>query len=306
MDDLRDLMVPPGTTLMRDPRNVAVRDLEESDRVALLGVPWDWGITGRPGSRHSPAKIRSYLYSMKTFSPVHGELRFAPRDLGDVKIAPGDWETTGKRVTNALQLIYSQFPHVIILGGDHSITEWTLTPLLEEYERVGLILLDAHYDMRSVEEGYTSGLWLYNLVKKYRGKLVASIVGIGEYANPPYLAERAEEAGFKVIPAQTVLNDPSTVYDAIEYIEGEADAYYISIDMDHIDQAFAPGVNSPSHLGLYPQHTIMLLEEAIPVLCPKGVDIVEVVPHLDVADATVRLSALIAAKIHHLFTGACK
>lgn len=305
MGDVSELMVVPGSPLMRDPKNTVLKDLDKEDSLALVGVPWDWGVTGRPGSRYSPARIRSYLYSLRDYSPVLGRLRLVAKDLGDIKIAPGDWTTTSRRVSTVLSKLYSKYRHVLILGGDHSIVEWTLSPLIEKYERVGLILLDAHYDMRSVDEGYTSGQWLQNIYARYGDRLVASIVGIGEYSNPSYLAKRAEEAGFKVIPARRILEDPSSLYEAIEYVRGRADAYYISIDMDHLDQAFAPGVNSPTPLGLHPRHTLMLLEQAIPSLCPSGVDIVEVVPPLDVADSTVRLSALIAARIIHLYTKGC-
>lgn len=305
MARIDDLVEPPGTPLMRDPLNTRIGDLPDCDNIALLGIPWDWGITGRPGARFSPSEIRRALYSMKTYSPILGSLDCKPRDVGDVRVAPGDWSLTGVRVVEALRIAYESYRHVIVLGGDHSITEWTLKPLLEKYDRVGLILLDAHYDMRSVVEGYTSGLWLYNLYKMYGERIIASIIGVGEYSNPPYLAERAEEAGFHVLPAVDVLRDPGSIYEAIDYIEDEADAYYVSIDMDHLDQAYAPGVNAPSPLGLHPNHTLMILEEAIPALCPKGLDIVEVVPLLDRGGATVSLAGLFAARTLHLLREAC-
>lgn len=301
----RDYLVPPGTPLMRDPQNRTLKDLEDIDCIALVGVPWDWGVTGRPGARYAPQRVRSHLYELKTHSPTRGIMEKRPRDIGDVKVAPGDWATTGARVEAVLREAYTSCRHVIVLGGDHSITEWTISPLVEEGGKVGILLLDAHFDMRSVEEGYTSGMWLYDLYRRYRGRVKASIIGVGEYANPPYLAARAREAGFTVTPAVDVLRDPRVIDEAVKALEGTADAYYISIDVDHIDQAFAPGVNSPSPLGLHPHHTLMILERAIPALCPKGVDVVEVVPDLDVADATVRLAALITMRVAHLLEEAC-
>lgn len=300
-----DYLVPPGTPLMRDPQNKTVKDLEDSERIALVGVPWDWGVTGRPGSRFAPQRVRSHLYSLKIYSPTMSNMERRPRDLGDVKIAPGDWATTGARVEAVLREAYNGYRHVIILGGDHSISEWTISPLLEKEGSVGILLLDAHFDMRSVEEGYTSGMWLYDLHRRYKGRVKASIIGVGEYANPPYLAARAKEAGFTITPAIDVLRNPSVIDEAVKALEDAADAYYISIDVDHIDEAFAPGVNSPNPLGLHPHHTLAILERAIPALCPRGIDVVEVVPDLDVADSTSRLAALITARAAHLLEEAC-
>ncbi|MCE4600187.1 MAG: arginase family protein [Desulfurococcales archaeon] len=296
-----ELFTEPGTPLLRDPQNESIASLEETQSIALLGIPWDWGITGRPGARLAPQAVRNILYSLKTHSPRYGRLALKPRDLGDVRIPPGDWDLAGKRIVKAMEFAYRNYKHVLVLGGDHSITEWTVKALLETSGgSVGILLLDAHYDMRSVEEGYTSGMWLWNLYKAYGDRIRAAIVGVGDYANPPYLAERAEEAGFKVISAEEVLSDPSTVYEAVEYLEGSSDAYYVSIDMDHLDQAYAPGVNAPSIVGLHPHHTLMLLEEAIPVLRPVAIDLVEVTPLTDVGGMTVRITAYLAAKILHL------
>ncbi len=297
---------PPGTPLLRDPQDTRIGGLRVRDDIALVGIPWDWGITGRPGSRETPAKLRSVLYSMRTFTPGWGTLKSKPMDLGDIRIAPGDWSTTSRRVRGTLKSIYNKYKLVIIFGGDHSISEWTISPLLEEGS-VGLLLLDAHYDMRSTVEGYTSGAWLWNLHKSYRDRLKAGIIGISPYANPVYLHERAREAGYMVLSSLDIMRDPQSWEGIVKALESmNLDYYYISIDIDHIDQSYAPGVNSPSPLGLTPIQSLEIIGEAVSRLCPKGIDIVEIVPAHDPTGSTLRIAGLIVARALHVYMEECK
>ncbi len=302
MPGAEGLFQPPGAPLLRDPGDERIGDLPVDERLALLGIPWDWGVTGRPGSREAPRAIRSRLYSLRPYSPRLGRLAGRPMDYGDLRVAPGDWGVTAERASRAARYLAERHSFTLILGGDHSITEWT-APAFHGEGTLGILLLDAHYDMRSVSEGYTSGMWLWRLRERLGDRLRVAIVGVADYANPAYLAERAEEAGFLVIPAEDVHRDPSIAYDAVDWLEENATQYYVSIDIDHLDASIAPGVNSPSSHGLQLHHTLALLEEAIPRLCPRAADIVEVVPHADPTGATVLHATLIAARTLHLATG---
>ncbi len=298
---LEDLLVPAGSRLIRDPMDVRFSALPVDERAALVGVPWDWSMTGRPGARWAPEAIRRALRGLAVHSPTLGDLRGRPVDLGDLRVAPGDYEATMGRLERLSSALRRRYGFVLYLGGDHSITEHIVAGLAGDGARVGLLVLDAHYDMRSVEEGLTSGMWLWRLHERLGDRLAAAVVGIGEYANPPYLARRAGEAGVLVVPAVEVLRDPLAALEAVEWLEDQAaDVYYVSVDMDHLDQAYAPGVNSPSPLGLTPHHTLTVIEEAFEALSPAATDIVEVVPALDEQGRTVRLAALIAARMIHL------
>ena len=298
---LDGLVVPAGSRLLRDPFDSRLGGLPEGG-AALLGVPWDWATSGRPGAREAPLRIRRVLYGLAVHSPSLGSLAVRPVDYGDLRVVPGGFEATMGRLEEAAYRLFERHGFTMFLGGDHSITEAIVSGLARLYGRVCLLVLDAHYDMRSVEEGLTSGMWLWRLHERLRDRLVAAIVGIGEYANPSYLARRAEEAGFLTVPALEVLRDPKAGLDAVEWLSRkECDAYYVSIDVDHIDQAYAPGVNSPNPLGLRPEHTLQILYWA-QKLNPRGADIVEVVPQADPTGSTVRLAALIAATTIHLYS----
>ncbi len=298
------LFTDPGASLLRDPRDERIRGLPESPDHALVGVPWDWSVSGRPGARMAPGLIRRYFYSLATYSPSYGRLPYRPRDLGDVAVAPGLYGETARRVREAASMVFRGYRHGFFLGGDHSITEWIVEGLAGNAGRIGILLLDAHYDMRSVEGGVTSGSWLWNLSEKLGARLAVAIIGVGDYANPPYLHERASSAGYHVVSAGEAMGDPLQAVEAIDWLEDQgADAYYISLDMDVVDQAYAPGVNSPNPLGLTPWDVVFILDEAIPRLCPRGVDIVEVSPPYDRGDATSRLAAVLLAKMVHLVMG---
>ena len=292
---------PPGSPLLRDPGDERIQwAYKPGASIALVGVPWDWRVAGVPGARLAPQRIRAYLRSLRTHAPgVGGSFPCAVKDLGDVRVAPGDYEVTAARIVEAARIAYGEGLVAAFLGGDHSITRWTLEPLLSGGEPLALVMLDAHYDMRSVVEGRTSGSWLWNLAKSHPGKVRTVIIGVADYSNPPYLQDRAREAGFLVIPRLELLGGVEPALEAIDKVAGEAGAGYITIDMDHLDQAYAPGVNSPTPLGMTPAESLRILRHAARRLRPIGGDVVEVTPTVDVADATSRLAARLLAYTLH-------
>jgi agmatinase len=289
---------PPGAPLLRDPRDERLP--RGPGGVALVGVPWDWSAAGRPGARLAPARIRAALAGLRPHAPGLGDPFPCPiEDLGDVRIAPGDPAASFPRIVEAARLAYSRGRVAAFLGGDHSITRWTVEPLASQGP-VALLVMDAHYDMRSVEEGLTSGSWLWDLLRAHPGRVRAAVVGVADYANPPYLAGRAREAGVIVVPRSRLLDGVEPALEAVDRLAEEGAPHaYISIDMDHLAQAHAPGVNSPSPLGMEPRESLAVLLHAAERLAPAGVDVAEVTPTVDVGDATSRLAAVLLAYTLH-------
>ena len=293
-----EAIVEAGSRLLRDPRDQRL-SIGSPGEVRLLGVPWDWSVSGRPGSRFAPQRIRSFLYSMTPHAPgVGSDFTYTIEDLGDVNVAPGDHKLTFKRIRASASKAYNA-RLAVFLGGDHSITRWTVEPLAEE--ELGILVLDAHYDLRVVSEGLTSGSWLGELLEQWRGRVEALVIGVADYLNPPYLESRASELGVRVIPLARIIE--KGVEEALEAIDRLAERgfsyYYISIDMDHLGEAWAPGVNAPSPLGLDPQSSMLILREAASKLKPRGIDVVEVAPPYDVGDRTSRLAAALLLYVMH-------
>ncbi len=288
-----EVFTEPGAPLLRDPGDVRIRDLPECSWASIVGIPWDWSVTGRPGARTAPARIRGFLYSYTPHNISLGELGCRPRDWGDVRVAPGDWAATRGRIREAARTVWEDDSVAVFLGGDHSVTEPILDAL--DWDGLGLVVLDHHYDLRSTSEGLTSGSWLYNVLSRRR--IPTLVIGVGDYANPPYLRRRAEDLGVRVVPASDALSE--TVYNIIDSHLDNVDRVYISVDMDHIDQAYAPGVNSPAVLGMDPWTTLKILHHITSRASVVGVDIVEVTPPLDRGDSTSRLAAKIALYMLH-------
>ncbi len=297
---MEEILVPDGTPLLRDPMDKRISK-DPKGIVSILGVPWDWSITGRPGSREAPSYLRKQLYKFTTHAPgLYSDIDFFFKDLGNVRIAPGDREITAKRVIEASRLSYDSSQLSVFLGGDHSITKWTIHPLAEK-GRVGIILLDAHYDMRTVSEGYTSGSWLWELYTEHKNKIDALIIGVSDYLNPPYLKKRAEEAGFIVVSRMEILEKGIDQVRSLvkEFIKREHDFIYLSIDTDHLDNSIAPGVNAPNPLGLTSIESYQILSSISESVKIDGIDVTEYSPLLDINDITLQnVTKLLLYTIH--------
>jgi agmatinase len=309
LQGLEGLLERPGYRLLRDPRDERISPVA-GGVVALVGVPWDWSVTGRPGSREAPSSIRRELYGLTGHAPGTGlDLRCPITDLGDIAVAPGDHRVTGDRVRRVAERVFSEYRLAVFLGGDHSITLNLASGLLSVAGSIGILVMDAHYDLRSVGEGFTSGSWLWDLYTRHRGGVAcAAVIGVSDYRNPAYLAERARELGVRVVTRRAVERGVEEALEAVDVLAGcGAEAYYLSIDMDHLDQAHAPGVNSPTALGMDPRDSVEILIYAADRLRPRGVDVVEVVPLVDQGNATSRLAAEMLAHVisaHEVCRGA--
>ena len=119
--EVPDLFQPPGSRLLRDPMDERVRP-STTGEVVLVGVPWDWSTSGRPGARFAPLRLRDWIYRFTRHAPSSTDFKYSIADLGDVRIAPGDINVTSHRIVEAARIAYSRGRLAVFLGGDHSIT----------------------------------------------------------------------------------------------------------------------------------------------------------------------------------------
>lgn len=289
--------------LLKDPDDARVGELRPY--VPLLGVPWDWSTAGRPGARHAPSAIRGELLSLRPLSHDLGPLGVGFDDLGDVNVVGGDAKETSRRAveaaSQALELAKSRRVPAVFLGGDHSITGWTSLPAVSS--GAALVVLDSHYDLRRPSEGVTSGSWLRELAESVKG-LKAMVVGVADYVNPAYAPSRAQQLGVRVLPRSALLDSADqAIREVMDFVRGRE--VYLSIDMDHLDQSFAPGVNSPTPLGMTPYESLRVIRAvASAASAVVGIDVVEVVPYLDPTGGTARLAAsLVLSAVHASIRG---
>jgi agmatinase len=260
---------------------------------AIIGVPFDGGTTYRPGTRFGPQGIRriSALYT-----PYNYELGVDLReqmslcDTGDVFTIPANIEKTFDQITRAVGHVFKSGALPIILGGDHSIGFATVRGIAEQTDkRIGIIHFDRHADIqeKDLDERMHTTPWFHatNLPNVPASNLVQ--VGIGGWQVPRQAVKEARRRDTTIITMHDVeqLGLDKVAEIALEMAWKDADAVYLSFDIDCVDAGFVPGTGWPEPGGFLPREILYLLGlVAREGIC--GMEVVEVSPPYDVSDIT--------------------
>jgi agmatinase len=275
-----------------------VRAIEDVD-LAVVGVPFDTGVTYRVGGRFGPNAVRAASVMLRPYNP---NLDVKPFDLlscvdyGDVAIVPGYIERSYAAIEEAVAPIVEAGVVPLLIGGDHACT---LPHLRATRSRgpVAVIDFDSHTDAWDsyFGEKYNHGTWMRRAIEEGLVDVEHSIeVGL---RGPLYDREDwtvlESELGLAYLTTEQVLSmGPAAVAAAIRERVGDRPAF-ISFDIDVIDPAFAPGTGTPepggpsAHDGL----EIIRLLRGIDFI---GFDVVEVIPAYDPAAQTATLAANLA------------
>lgn len=267
-----------------------------SARLAVLGVPLHLGSISESRADLAPAAIRDALARYSTWD---GEARrnlslIAARDLGDVDVAEARPEDAMKPVAEAMGWVLGEADAICLLGGDNSVTRPGVHGLGVPLDRVGLVTLDAHFDLRDTGPGMLNGNPVRALLEDgLPGDNVVQI-GIQPFANSSEYAEVAFQAGILFVLAGEVRARGITtvVGEALQRLDRRSDAIYVDLDVDVLDRAFAPATPGSRPGGLTPAdlRRAARLAGAHPKV--RAMDVVEVDPTLDVADTTVLAAAV--------------
>jgi len=267
----------------------------------ILGIPFDRGVvSNRQGARFGPDGVREAFYGSTDYCVDH-DVCYSDMsivDFGNVEVDIVGYQETQKRIESVLGMLYSTGIRVLAIGGDHSTASPVIRGLcknLMKGQKLGVIDFDSHFDIRS---GWSenSGLWAREILeiegKPIDGKNFVQI-GVHGYVYSRYYREQARKYG---MTAYTPLDVRKTgmeevVKEALEIASDGTDALYLSVDIDAIDQAFAPGTNAPFPAGLYPQDLLVAVFEIARHKLIKGMDLMEIAPPLDINDMTSRLGA---------------
>jgi agmatinase/guanidinopropionase len=283
-------------TFMRQP---ATRDLTEVD-VAVMGVPFDGGTSYRSGTRMGPRKIREASLMLWGYNNVQS---IAPLewldvvDYGDVDVVPMSIEATMEHITAEAKEVLDSRTTLVTLGGDHSITLPLLRAHAAAFGPLAVVHFDSHPDTWESEFGgqlCSHGTPFRRAIEEGLIDTSAYIqVGIrGSTSGPEDLAE-ARQLGARVLPIETVfdLGIPQVIQ-TIQGMMGER-RVYVSLDIDAVDPAFAPGTGTPEVGGLT-SFQILQLVRGLKGLNIVGFDLVEVNPSYDHGDVTSILAANLA------------
>jgi arginase family enzyme len=266
-------------------------DPEPRATLQVLGAPVRLGSISGGRFDLTPAAVRAALERFSTWDGAGQDVRAVRvRDGGDLALAD---KTPAEAMDEIAGAVGGSLPHsdaVLLLGGDNSITRPGVRGMGSNLERVGLLTLDAHHDLRDTDGGLTNGNPVRALVEDGLPGINIFQVGIQAFANSRAYAEIAGELGIDVVTAHQARSGdgvPAAVAGALDHLDRRVDVIYVDLDVDVLDRAFAPACPGSRPGGLTPWEL-----QAATHICgehPKvrAIDIVEVDPERDVAEATV-------------------
>jgi agmatinase len=289
-------------TFLKAPYIENVRDVSRYD-AAVIGVPFDSGTTYRPGTRFGPQGIRriSALYN-----PYNYELGIDLReqmtlcDAGDVFTIPANLEKSFDQISRGVAHVFSSGALPVMLGGDHSIGFPCMRGIAQcTSKRIGIIHFDRHIDIqeKDLDERMhtTPWYWATNLPNVSASNLVQ--LGIGGWQVPRDGVQEARKRGTNVLTIADIekLGLEKTAEIALELAWKDADAVYVSFDVDSIDCGFVPGTGWPEPGGFLPREALKLLGLVVAEgIC--GLEVVEVSPPYDTSDITALLGVRIVVE----------
>ncbi len=254
--------------------------------IGLIGVPFDGGVTNRPGARHGPREVRNQSSLLRSINPVTGVAPFAAArvaDLGDAWIEePYALESAHAEIEAFFGNVRAAGVTTLAVGGDHSIS----LPILRALSAagpLGMVHVDAHCDTgddylgsrfhhgapfrRAVEE---------NLLEPRR----VIQIGIRGTLNDPNMWRFSTESGMRVL-SMDEFHDGGWRFalEEAKRVVGDGPAY-LSFDIDALDPLYAPGTGTPEAGGISTIEAIRFLR-GLTGLDFRGADLVEVSPPFD-------------------------
>ncbi len=283
-----------------------LRDVERCD-VAILGIPFDAGTSYRPGARFGPMAIRQASRHLRTnFHPAYDTEPFLVQqvaDAGDVACNPFSIAEAIGQIQDAATALLSQVGGIVSLGGDHTIAFPLLRAVNHHVGPVALVHFDAHLDTWDTYFGapYTHGTPFRRAAEEGLFMDAASMhVGIrGPLYSRQDLA-RDSALGFKVVHCDEF--ETAGIESVVKRIRNCVGIHpvYLSIDIDVLDPAHAPGTGTPEIAGMTTRELVNVLRGLAGVNIVAG-DIVEVAPAYDHAEITALAAATVAYELVNLF-----
>ncbi|MDP9166413.1 MAG: agmatinase [Actinomycetota bacterium] len=283
------------TTFARLPRR---EDVNRCD-VAVVGIPFDSGVTYRPGARFGPSHIRQASRLLRPYNPQLDVSPFAHQqvvDAGDMVANPFDIAAAVAEIDAQATELIDDGARLVTLGGDHTIAYPLLRAHHRHYGPVSLLHFDAHLDTWDTyfDAPVTHGTPFRRAAEE--GLFVpghSAHVGIrGSLYGPNDLAE---DAGFGFTVVHCAEFERRTTDDVVEQLRTSIGdrPLYVSVDIDVLDPAHAPATGTPEAGGLTSRELLAIIR-GLDGLDLVGADVVEVSPAYDHAEITGVAAANVA------------
>ena len=259
-------------------------------RPCLLGVPWDLSSSYLRGAASAPPLIRRALWSPSTNTATQIGIAIDPDTLDDAgDLALGDDAATARMaIENAVRAILERQGVPVVLGGDHSIS-YPVLRAWHDHPIAAILHIDAHGDLydefplpgpgqpRGAGDRYSHACPFARIMED---GLTGRLVQVGVRTITPHLAAQVARFGVECYGMDRWREAP------VEALQGPL---YVSLDLDGLDPAFAPGVAHPEPGGLSTRDVVELVHR---IRAPiAGIDIVEYNPACDHRDLTARVAA---------------
>ena len=280
-----------------------LRDVKECD-VAIIGVPFDAGTSYRPGARFGPQRVRQASRQLRTnYHPNYDVEPFKVQqvaDAGDIACNPFDIDEAIKQIEKGSTELLQKVGSIVTIGGDHTIA----LPLLRSINKkvggpVALVHFDAHLDTWDTYFGapYTHGT-PFRRAREEKLFLDDASMHIG-IRGPLYSTndlKNDRELGFKTIHCDEF--QTNTIDQIVKRIKDRIgnNPLYISIDIDVLDPAHAPGTGTPEVAGMTTREILNVLRGLAGSQLVSA-DVVEVAPAYDHAELTSTAAATIVYEL---------
>jgi agmatinase len=259
--------------------------------VAVVGVPFDGGVSYRPGARFGPAHVRESSRLLRPYNPALEVSPFGRQqvaDAGDIAVNPFSIEEAVRQIEAGADELLERAGRVLTIGGDHTIALPLLRSVARRHGPVAVVHFDAHLDTWDTYFGAatTHGTPFRRASEEGLLDLSGCLhVGIrGPLYGAADLVEDAE-LGFQTVPAREMEHlGTRGVTERIRERVGDRPVY-VSVDIDVLDPAFAPGTGTPESGGLLSRELLAIVRDLAGTRV-VGADIVEVAPAYDHAEIT--------------------
>lgn len=278
--------VPPEAEPLRD----------HGAGAAIYGIPWDSTSISRTGANYGPRGIREISSQFLTYNATWDfDLVEAlnPVDCGDCDVVLANAERTFERAERELGEIVDAGAIPVTLGGDHSVTIPAVRAVRARVSNPGLVLIDTHLDTaldvggeelnhccpitRAVDAGFDPAH--------------IALLAISGWMNPRTELRYCREHGITVVWLEDIWERgvSDTVERALEVAGAGTDGIYLSVDVDSLDAAYAPGTCVPTPGGLTSRELLELVR-GVASHGLVGLDVVETAPSLDATSATAAIA----------------
>lgn len=286
-----------GLTFHKVPLALDAAELEGAD-VAIVGAPMDDMVTHRPGARFGPREIRIAYDGGGLPKMHHMDLGIDPFaelvvvDHGDASVRPGDAHASHRAIREAVERVVAAGAVPIVLGGDHSIAFPDISAVAGSLPpgSLAVVHLDTHADtaVENWDVEWAHGTPFRHLVDQgiIPGHRLVQ-VGLRGYWPFPEEFAWARDKGVRWHRMEQLTRDGigAVVQEVLVEI-ADAEHLFISLDVDVLDPAYAPGTGTPEPGGMTTRELFYALRTVVMAKGLAGMDVVEVSPPYDHAQIT--------------------